>query len=329
MRKAKALTLLALLVPAPVFAQAWLPSAGMGTISVIYQNMEVKDHLSDTGLRVQAGHITSNNLLLDVSYGLTNRMALNVSLPYIASRYTGDLPHPYNKNGGAPYSALDNGAYHGSLQDFHVTFRYGLIGGGSAVTPFVNLIVPSHRYDYFGHAAPGRRLAEVQIGLYAGHVFAGRFRRTFVQTRYSYGFSEQPLGEYHDRSNVEAEIGYFVNPRFRVFVLSSNQYTHGGVALPINFRQVLTQAEYLHHDQIARANLADMGTGAQFSLTPRVDVFFSYATTLAGQNGHALNRGLSLGMAWTFGGPHAADPLAERTRDALPRCLCQKGSSGQ
>ena len=117
MRNAIPLLLMAWLVPAPLCAQAWLPGAGQGTISVIYQNMQVRDHLAASGLRVPVGTITSNNLLLDVSYGLTDKFAVSLSLPYIASRYNGPFPHPYDKDGGAPYTRFDNGGYHGALQD--------------------------------------------------------------------------------------------------------------------------------------------------------------------------------------------------------------------
>ncbi|MBI1875545.1 MAG: hypothetical protein HYS05_16895 [Acidobacteria bacterium] len=42
---------------------------------------------------------------------------------------------------------------------------------------------------------------------------------TFVQARYSYTFVERVIDIAHNRSNLDVEVGYFVNPSFRVFAL--------------------------------------------------------------------------------------------------------------
>jgi len=162
MAKKTALFVVAVLAPATVFAQAWVPRAGDGTVAFVYQNQLVRDHLFSDGARIDAGHIKSNGVLLDFTYGITDRLALNVNVPYTASAYHGSNPHPG--------SLLDDGKTHGTLQDFRANFRYNLMNKGIVLTPFVDVIVPSHRYDYFGHAAPGRRLAEAQIGTCVGHV---------------------------------------------------------------------------------------------------------------------------------------------------------------
>jgi hypothetical protein len=195
------------------------------------------------------------------------------------------------------------------------------------ITPFVDVIVPSHRYDYWGHAAPGRRLAELQLGTYVGHVVTRGLPGAFVQAKYSYGFSQEPLGRYHDRSNLDGEIGYFVTPRLRVFGLTATQYTHGGIVLTQNFPKDLTPAEFLHHDQLARADLVDIGAGAQFSVTRRLDIFGTCAKTTVGRNVHSLSRGISIGLSWGLGKSGPPDPLSEQTKHQLPKCLCQKGGS--
>jgi hypothetical protein len=320
MLKGSALFIAAVLAPATVFGQAWVPRAGDGTVAFVYQNQLVQDHLLADGSRLDVGHIVADSLLLDFTYGVTDKLALNINLPYIASAYHGHNPHPG--------STLDDGRRHGTLQDFRADIRYNVTRRGVVLTPFVDVIIPSHRYEYFGHAAPGRRLAEVQFGANIAHVMT-RLPGAFVQTRLSYGFSQQPLGRYHDRTNADGELGYFINPRFRVFGLLATQYTFGGVLLTSDASKVLTADEFHHHDQISRSDLVDVGAGAQVQLTSRVDLVGSYATTVMGRSGHALGRGVTVGVSWGFGrsfsggGPLGGIEAASR----LPKCLCEKGKS--
>jgi hypothetical protein len=312
------LVLATTLCPSRVGAQAWLPGEGQGTVAVIYQNALVKDHLFSDGGRIDAGRIVSNNLLLDFGYGVTDRLALGVSLPFIASRYEGKSPHPA--------SNLDDGRTHGTFQDIRVNVRYLAARGKVGLTPFVDVIIPSHRYDFYGHAAPGRRLAEVQFGVFVGHVLTRGLPGAFVQGRYSYGFSQRPLDRYHDRSNADVEVGYFINPRVRIFGLAASQYTHGGLEFTRQFPKDLTALEFVHHDQLARTNLVDFGGGVQVAITSSINLLGSYLTTGTGRSGHALNRGLSIGMSWSFGRSRGSEDLigGGETNERLAKCLCQK-----
>ncbi len=320
---------------APANAQAWLPGAGQGAVSVLFQDMAVRQHLYSDGKPVDAGHIDSHNLMLDLTYGVTDKVAVSLSLPFVSARYKGVNAHPG--------SLLDDGSSHGTFQDFRLSARYGLVAGGTAVTPFADLIVPSHAYDSYGHAAPGRDLTELQLGISAGHVITRGLPGMFVQARYSYGFTQRTLGRYHDRSNLDAEVGYFINPRLRVSGLTATQYTHGGVLFTQQFprdicgipddekptaARLLACPTFMHHDQLARANLVDVGAGAQFSITRRLDLYGSYMTTVFGESVHSLHHGISIGLSWGLGKSRPPMPgLDDETGLTLAKCLCEKGKT--
>ena len=71
-------------------AQAWLPAKGEGTVSVLFTNVLSKDHyLPDE--RFDFGHIDSNTMLFDVTYGVSDRLAVTAGLPVVMSRYRGRL----------------------------------------------------------------------------------------------------------------------------------------------------------------------------------------------------------------------------------------------
>lgn len=328
MRHSILVVVIAVICSAPVYAQSWLPKAGEGAVGVIFQDNSVKQHLLSNGQPLDAGDIDSHNVLMDLTYGLTDRIALSLGVPYVSSRYDGSRPHLN--------SVLDDGAYHGTMQDFRMGVRYGLVTGGTMFTPFAELIVPSHEYDYYGHAAPGRKLTELQLGMSVGHVFTRGLPNVYVQGRYGYGFAEQELGISHNRSILDAELGYFINPRTRVFGLSASQHTYGGLPLTTQFpadlcggstAALLTCPNFRHHDQLARANLIDVGAGGQFSVTRRLDVFASYATTVFGESVHSLNHGISIGLSWGLGKSGPSLPSLDETQQKLPRCLCEKGKA--
>jgi hypothetical protein len=304
----------------PTCAQAWLPAAGEGSVAVIYQDMSIQRHLLSTGESVDAGDIYSHNLMLDFTYGVTERVALSLALPYVDARYVGSSPHPR--------SLLDQDhRYHGAIQDFRASVRYSLKSGNLALTPFANVIIPSHEYAYYGHVAPGRREAELQLGMSAGHAVTAVVPGLFLQGRYSYGFTQRTLSTYHDRSNVDGEIGYFVTPRFRVLALTTAQYTHGGIPLTLDLFRNPDSPLVHHHDQLARSRFVDAGAGVQLSVTRRLDVFGSIMHTVHGYSAHALDRGISIGISWGLGKGGPPDMLGDDAKHVLPKCLCEKGAA--
>lgn len=313
------------LAPSHADAQAWLPSPGEGTVTVEYQNVLSKDHFVPTQA-VDIGHIESHAVVFDVSYGLTPRVALDVSLPMITSKYTGDQPHP---------TELDDGTYHSAFQDFRFALRFRVRDGRFALTPFVGSIVPSHNYEYYAHAAPGRRVAELQSGVYVAKLLAA-IPGAFVQARAAYGLQQQVVDINHSRAMLDVEAGDFLTERVRAFALATGQVTFGGIDIPAGGPNALPMPFQPQHDRIDRTNFLNVGGGMSLTIRESVDVFASMITNVANRNGHATNRGIDVGVTWTFkrpGAPSARDlarAAAETDVDAearaLVKCACQRGT---
>jgi hypothetical protein len=298
-----------------VEAQAWVPSKGEGSAAILYQDSLVEDHLLASGARQDRGQIRSNNLLFDVTYGLTDRIALTLGVPFVRSRYTGAFPHP---------SPQDDGEAHSGFQDLRFGLRYNILQGPLAITPFVGTNMPTHKYATFSHAAFGPRVRELEVGAYVGRLLSPRLPDAFIQARYGYSFAQRIVGVHHDRSNLDLEIGYFVTPAVRIFALGAGQKTHGGIDLPDAGWRSLPPDQGPHHDRIARVDMLDAGGGVQISLTKSIEVFGSYMTTLAGRNGHALERAITIGASWSFerGGDLLGTPAD--TGQSMVKRLCQK-----
>ena len=59
------------------------------------------------------------------------------------------------------------------------------------ITPFIGSVLPSHDYPYYGHAAFGERLNELQVGAYRGEALYRGVPGMFVSSRIGYGFVEK------------------------------------------------------------------------------------------------------------------------------------------
>jgi hypothetical protein len=325
--------ILALLVCSrDVCAQAWVPAQGEGAVAISFQNLDVTRHLAST-TRVDSGHINSVVLLADVTYGLTDKVAVDVALPFVSSKYRGSRPHPN--------TSIDDGSFHSSFTDVRMSVRYNVTRKGAMLTPYIGAIVPSHDYPFYGHAAAGERLHELQVGTYAAKLFTAGVPGMFVSGRVAYGFVEHVQDISHNRSMGNLEVGYFVGPAFRVFAMTSGQYTHGGIdfpvagvpAVPLQYRPV--------HDIIQRVHYVHAGGGVAYSVKDSVDVFASFSRLVAGRNGHALNSGVTVGASWSFSRRSKGDAVAAgagapssqytemiaKRQGSLGRCICQKSGT--
>ncbi len=325
--------ILAILIGLPVLdtdalAQAWVPAQGEGSVSIAFQDMKVTKHMAAT-VSVEAGNIDTSILLADATFGLTDRIAVDVALPLVRSRYIGPFAHPQTD--------IDDGVYRTSFSDVRFAVRYNLVREGAVITPYIGSVVPSSNYAYYGHAATGQQLNELQVGVYAAKLLERGLPGLFVSGRYGFGFVEKVLDISHNRSLGNLEVGYFFNSRFRAFTMANAGLTHGGIDFPINGLPGLPVEYKQNHDQIQRVNFLEVGLGGAFSMTDSLDAFGSFSKQVAGRNGHVLDRGITVGLSWGFRrkspGESAAatapasdapDAETEKREGTLLRCICQK-----
>ena len=300
----------AIVLPATARAQAWVLPHGEGAVSILYHHVLVEDHVFSKGERYDVGHIRTHLLNADVEFGVTDRLSLRAMLPYVASRYTGASGHVHPGEAPAGFEKLDDGTYHGTIQDLRLEARYGIRELPVAIAPFVGVNVPTHDYEFFAHSAPGLNLVELQIGTYAG-VQRGPLS---LQGRLSYGIYERVAGQRRTRTNLDAEIAWLATRNVRLSAFQAAQISHGGQDLLLDEllnRTISAHGWWPRHDQIARANSYNVGGGIAVQITPAVAVHGSLLTTVAGRNTHAAKYGLTLGTTWGFGGPrrrHASPP---------------------
>jgi hypothetical protein len=294
-------------VARPAMGQAFIPAAGDGTVSVSYQAVVARGQHSVLGesLEARTDDLTeAHDLIWYVEYGLSDRIAVHASLPYMAVRYEGPLPHLIGVKGQP--SDLDDGTYHGSFQDFYFGTRFKLVESPRlALTPFVEAIVPSHHYESGGQSVVGRDLRALVVGAAVGGFADYLVPGLFFQTRISHAFVQKVVDVRPNRTGIDSAVGYFVTPRFAIQFIETLQVTHDGIdwlvpgGLALHSGATLTQDHRRNHDRLGRANALNLGAGVSFTLTEDVGVFGTVTKLAWGEN-LAPPRSVTVGMNWSF-----------------------------
>ena len=133
---------------APILSrgQAWTPPKGEGDYSVVFQDLYTRDHLLQDGSRIDAGHVTLLGVVQSLDFGVTDKLATPVAFPFGAGKYSGPVPS---------LLPIDNGNYHGSLQDKGIALRYNWLARPLVLTPFLFGLFPMNHYEHFAHSAIG------------------------------------------------------------------------------------------------------------------------------------------------------------------------------
>ena len=289
----------ALLGAAAMRGQAWLPPKGEAWLSFGYGNIYSAYHYGSTTPPTDInGPTRSQTLGIVAGYGISDRFALNVSIPFVTSIYHGDRPH---QGPDGVVLTPDDGQYHGYFQDFRITLGYQAMSGTIAIAPFATVVIPSHDYPTLSHAAPGKGLNQLLVGFAAGASLDRWVPRTFAEVYYDYAFVEEVQNINTNRSDFGFQAGYFITPSLGLRFLSVGHYTHGGIPYnsPRNSLEVPPEL-FFYHDQIAKSSNVSVGGGVAYVLTGSTEISFSYLRSIYGKTGHKIDQGLGFSVSWSF-----------------------------
>lgn len=283
-------------LPGRALAQAWLPARGDGTVTITFQDTLARGELTTDGrLLNDQDTVRAHGLTSEVEWGLTDRIALNLALPFVMAKYRGDAPHPLNVHGEP--SAVDDGTYHGGAQDFHIGIRYGLKAGTLAIAPLAEVIIPSHHYESLGHSVVGKDLRGFRMGVNVGGFLDAFAPGLYVQTQLSHTVVQRVAGIRANRSGLDSEVGYFVTPRFALRFVESLLIVHDGTDFPDPRLGIPIFG--LNHDRLQKNRILNLGAGIAFAFTDALSGFAAVAGMAWGRNVHP-HRGITVGLNWRF-----------------------------
>jgi hypothetical protein len=311
-----------------IHGQAWVNPKDEGTVSFLYQYGFDRYHVFSQGEKLDKGHTTLQALMLDVDYSLTDRLAVRIALPFIEGRYDGTAPHLLVRGEPSTAVALDNGNYHGGLQDFRFELRYNLSRKALMVTPFFQASVPSHSYPTLGHAAIGTDKREYRLGVNFGRQLYPWIPKAFFQGRYSFGMVQNVANVAPKRSYAEFQLGYLL--RRHLSVQGSTVWTHSYNGIDfINglFPNNLSEIDYLNHDRISRVNLLDLGASGTYAVTRKTNLFVGWGRSIEGTNTHLRAVVLTVGVTKSFvarSSEEKASALSSADGKQALVCTCAK-----
>ena len=284
----------------PLLAQAFTLPQGVGSATFAWQYVDNTGHRLSDGFLRRLGQSVTQSALLELEYGVTDRLSASVGIPYVWAKYTGALPPPSN----LPVDAC--ACWHSGFQDFAVTARYRLGSDFLALTPHVRYVFPSHDYAYKGEAVLGRDLEELQVGASAGARLPGVLSKASVGVSYSYAFVEKVVGVKIDRNNLVFDVGYAPTRRLYARVGASWQETNGGLLIgSVTGRPFFLPGDYTNkptlfaqRDRIGRVNYWQVGGGLSYDVGP-ADVFASVSSYLGGRDAHD-GEVYTVGATWYF-----------------------------
>jgi hypothetical protein len=242
---------------------------------------------------VDVGHTDNQVLSVSASYSPTDRVSVNAALPVVRTRYRGP-------GLGGHDHVIDDGGWHSTITDLQLTVNYQLVTGAFGLAPYVGAVIPTHDYTTMGHAAPGRGLNEFWVGAYAAMSLNEWIPRTYVQLRGNYAFVEEVADVAHDRINAVLEFGYFPSPDWNLRLMVSEQWTEGGINVPIPVDDPL----FPYHDQLAAEEFVAVGGGATWVVNQRVSIYAFYMQAIDGTNAHKIDHRISTGVSYGLGGHH-------------------------
>ena len=298
-------------VPTVANAQAWLPEPGRGSLYLGYQYSQAHwtlfpedvtgkisgAYTGGPGNKAFEGEHYGQFATVDLDYGVLQGLAITAHVAYVSSRYVGANGH---KDRAGQLMEVDDGHYHGTLQDAKVGVHQTVLRTPFVATPFVAYLFPVQPYEARGHAAAGHHLRELQVGAALARTLRPFLPDAYAQVSYTYSVAEREADHSIHRHGVDMELAYFVAPRLSLKGAASWLRSSGGIDW---FRQSAEFKRYTFvHDALANERSWRVGGGAGFALTPRYQLYMVGFTTISGASTHAMNT-FATGVGWNFATP--------------------------
>jgi hypothetical protein len=202
--------------------------------------------------------------------------------------------------GQNPHGRLDDGTFHSALQDFRFGARMSVLVRPLFVTPFMQVSVPSHHYQWEGHTAVGKGRAGVTTGVYAGRDLGPFLPNAYFEVMGSHTFVQRTeigsTSERLNRTNASLEVGYAVTPAVTLSVFGLGLRTHGGWDLPRAFNNT---EEIVEHDRFDKTKDIQIGGAIAYTFPRGLTVYGGYFGTVWARTAHGL-AGPTLGFTWSL-----------------------------
>jgi len=250
------------------------------------------------------GHTTSHALVLSGVYSINERWKLFATIPYVQRRQSGaagvhDPAVDFFQYEPPDMRFIDDGSYHGGLQDLSFGVQYLAVDGPRfSVSPFVSYGTPVTDYPFYGAAAIGKQLDELHLGL--SMELRPYFSDWLFQADVTYAISEQELGVDLNYWLAYVAAGYYVTPQLipRIYI-SGREAPNALIAEDIDAIG-WDSAEGYHHDQILKHSFVNAGVGVDYLISERTSISATYFKSIRSDNVYELDAAFTVGVTRSF-----------------------------
>ncbi len=277
--------------------------AGSGSISLGYHTSRAEGlNVTSSEFR-EIGEIRTHAAVLELEYYLTNRWSVEATIPFIKRRYRGTRPHnPATLTVPQPESRfLDDGEYHGGLQDYKLAVRYDAIQDSMLLRPFASVTIPSRDYTFFAQSPIGQNLYKGELGVELIKPIG--LSDFYVRGIYAYEILERSYEAINTNHHlIHLELGWYAMPRLvaRGFFLDRRG---NGLSVDADFAG-RTNERWYYHDQTQSHNSSIAGFGLDYALGDRHVLSVTGLHMTRGEAIHQLDYAASLELTWHFDRSH-------------------------
>lgn len=296
--------LLTLFIAAAFTSPADARGKGDASLRLEYQLVRTSEFDSSIG-EIDIGNTDSHVFMLSGDYAISDRWTVSASLPYIKKRHEGALPHnptlELTAFPEADQSLIDDGNFHSDWQDLYVSISFAAKEGPLSLYPFISMGVPTNDYPFYAHAAVGRNIWHVPVGV--AFSYTPHFSDFFFSGDAAYVFTEKSLGVDISHWLVNLDFAYYLSPSFAPKILFSIKHGTEGLQFPDDFDvSALNDEAWYFHDRTIKHNFINGGIGFDWILSEKYALSGSALTMLNPDQVNIVDYGFSLGITRFFSG---------------------------
>lgn len=252
---------------------------------------------------IDIGNTDSHVMMLSGQYAISDRWSVSASLPYIKKRHQGALPHnptlDLTEYPEADQSLLDDGNFHNDWQDLYVSVSYRAREGRLSLYPFVSVGLPTNDYPFYAHAAAGRNIWHIPVGV--AFDFTPYFSDFSLSGDVAYVLTEKSLGVDISHWLINLDARYYLTPGFAPRLFLSIKHGTKGLDFPNDFNVfALNDEAWYFHDRTIKHNFVNGGVGFDWILNEKYVVYASVLTMLIPDQVNIVDYGFSFGFTHFF-----------------------------
>lgn len=276
---------------------------GTGSVRLEYQYVRTGDYESTVG-PIDVGKTDAHALMLSADYAISERIRLFASIPYIQKRHKGALPHnpkvDFVNYTPPDLRFIDDGSYHGGLQDLFFGVQYQAYESASlSISPFVSYGFPAANYPFYAHAAIGRNVWHIPVGVEID--FVPYFSDWAFNTNLAYVFTEKSLGIDSSHWLLSGSASYYFTPRFAPKVFVAYKHVPKGVSFPDDFPpESFDSAAWFYHDRTIRHSYTNAGIGFDLGFKEKFQFSGSVYTMIRPDETNSVDIAITTGLTRFF-----------------------------